>query len=372
MKILYVVNTGVMMRHFRDFVGDLVSNGHTVDIACNEDEYKVGDYFLNLGCEVIRLSCIRKPFSAKNIRCYKEIKRLVSERNYDIVHCHTPIPAICARLACRKVRKQGTRVIYTAHGFHFFKGAPLKNWLLYYPAEKFCARFTDLLITINQEDYEIASKKMKAKEVKYVAGVGLNLDKFKPIEMDKAEFRKSIGVPENAVLIASVGELNVNKNHSVVVKAIAELNNPDIHYCIAGLGDQKEPLEQLAKSLNMENRLHLLGYREDINKIYNCADICCFPSLREGFPVSVMEAMACGLPCVVSHIRGNHELIGEAEGGYLCDAKDYISFKEKIGKLLSNKEVCEKMGQRNTEKVQEYGIETVVKTMNEIYAQVVS
>ncbi len=367
MRILYTVTMGIMMRHFKEFIGDLVKNGHTVDIACNEDEYKVDDFYRELGCEIIRLSCIRKPFSADNIKCYKEIKQLVEERKYDIVHCHTPVAAFLTRLACRKARKQGTKVIYTAHGFHFFKGAPLKNWLIYYPAEKFTAHFTDLLITINQEDYEIASRKMKAKEVKYVPGVGLNLNKFKPIEIDRAGFRKSMGVPEDAILIVSVGELNTNKNHAVVVKAIAELNNPKIHYCIAGLGNQKQPLEELASSFGMAERLHLLGYREDINDIYNCADICCFPSLREGLGMAALEGMAAKLPVVVSDNRGIREFVEENVNGFICDPYDHIGFSKKIKLLIDDVDLCREIGEKNALKVQEYSVDNVVEIMKEIY-----
>ncbi len=369
MRILYTVTMGIMMRHFKEFIGDLVKNGHNVDIACNEDEYKVDDFYRELGCEIIRLSCIRKPFSADNIKCYKEIKQLVEERKYDIVHCHTPVAAFLTRLACRKARKQGTKVIYTAHGFHFFKGAPLKNWLIYYPAEKFCAHFTDLLLTMNEEDFECAKKHIHAKKVEYVPGVGINTEKFKIIKIDKNEYRNKIGVPSDCVLLASVGELIPRKNHEAMIRVVAELKDKNIHYWIAGCGIIEEYLKELIRDLGVEDKVHMLGFRNDIAELYNCSDICCFPSFQEGLPVAVMEAMACGLPCVVSDIRGNHELIGDAEGGYLCDAKDYKTFEEKIALLIDNKELCEQMSKRNTEEAKKYGVDIIVKLMNEIYLE---
>lgn len=167
MKILYVTTIGATMNFFREFVDELIKDGNTVDIATNETTSVVPEFYKNLGCKVYPIETSRSPLQKGNVVAINQIRKLVTEEHYDIVHCHTPIAAMCTRLACRKVRKQGTKVFYTAHGFHFYKGAPLKNWLLYYPVEKICAHFTDVLITINQEDYELAQKKMKAKKVVY-------------------------------------------------------------------------------------------------------------------------------------------------------------------------------------------------------------
>ena len=219
MKILYVTTIGGTMRFFEKFVEKLVSEGNTVDIATNEQESKVPEVYRNLGCNIFHISCSRSPLSRGNLRAIKEIKELVSKNRYDIVHCHTPIAAMCTRFACRKARKQGTKVFYTAHGFHFYKGAPLKNWLVYYPIEKICARLTDVLITINHEDYSLAQRKMRAKKVVLVPGVGIDVAMFASTNANRSEVREKIGVPENAVLLTSVGELNQNKNHIVVIRA---------------------------------------------------------------------------------------------------------------------------------------------------------
>lgn len=311
MKILYVTTVGMTMNFFKALVGELIKEGHAVDIACNEDEYKVDDFFQKLGCKVYHIGCVRSPLSKSNLEAVKELKKIVSENHYDIVHCHTPVAGVCTRLACKSFRKNGLKVIYTAHGFHFYQGAPLKNWLVYYPIEKYCSRFTDVLITINQEDYALAKKKMKAKKTEYVPGVGIDVDKFRNTVVDRTAKRKELGIPENAFLLLSVGELNANKNHQIVIRALAQLNDSNIHYMIAGKGDLHDELIDLANRLGVSEQVHLLGYRKDVAELYKTADVYCLPSIREGLNVSVMEAMASGLPVICSCIRGNTDLISK-------------------------------------------------------------
>ena len=115
----------------------------------------------------------RSPFKKQNITAYKMLKKIINENHYNIIHCNTPMGGVLSRLAGKKERKQGTKIIYTAHGFHFFKGAPLKNWMIYYPIEKYLSKYTDCIITMNQEDYKIASKKFKKTNVEYTHGVGV-------------------------------------------------------------------------------------------------------------------------------------------------------------------------------------------------------
>jgi glycosyltransferase involved in cell wall biosynthesis len=222
---------------------------------------------------------------------------------------------------------------------------------MYYPIEKICARFTDVLITINKEDYALAQKKMPAKKVCYVPGVGIDLSKIQNIECDRNEVRKSMGVPEDCVLLLSIGELNVNKNHQVVVKALAKLNNKNVHYAVAGVGDQKGNLLNLAKELGVENQFHLLGYRTDALKLYRAADIFIFPSFREGLSVSMMEAMASGCPIVCSQIRGNVDLVENEKGGYLFNPVDWQALSLNLKKLIDNKLLCEQFGKCNKKNI---------------------
>ena len=317
MKILYITTIGSTMNFFKKFIGELIGKGHTVDIACNDRTSKVPSMYTELGCKVFTVSCTRSPLNRGTFKAIKEIKKLVTENEYDIVHCHTPIAAMCTRLACRKLRKKkGVRVIYTAHGFHFYKGAPKKNWLMYYPIEKICSRWTDTLITINKEDYALAQKKMKAKEVVYVPGVGIDVDKFANTVVDRISKRQELGIPEDAFFMLSVGELNENKNHKTVIKAMSQLENKNVYYAIAGKGELDSELLALANELGLGERFKLLGFRSDVAELYKAADCFIHPSFREGLPVSIMEAMAAGLPIMASKIRGCMDLIDE-KSGYL-------------------------------------------------------
>ena len=366
MKILYVTTVSMTMGFFPEHIKMLMGEGHSVEIATN-CELPLPEIYKTLGCKSYDILFSRSPFSKSNLTAYKQLKALVEKEHYDIVHCHTPNAAMITRLACRNVRKQGTKVFYTAHGFHFFKGAPLKNWLMYYPVEKFCSRLTDVLITINHEDFELAKKKMHAKKVCYVPGVGIDLSKIQNVQCDRNEVRKSMGVPEDCFLLLSIGELNVNKNHQVVVKALAKLNNTNVHYAIAGLGDQKENLLNLAKNLGVESQFHLLGFRTDVLKLCKAADVFVFPSFREGLSVSLMEAMACGLPIVCSKIRGNVDLVEDGVGGFHFVPNDADGLTQILKNIITDSAKIAQMGDANKEKIKMFSLENVLGMMKEIY-----
>ena len=203
MRILYITTIGSTMGFFKSLIAFLLRDGHIVDIATNERDAEVPSCYREWGCKVCPISCERTPFTRKTLAAIREIRTVAEEGRYDIVHCHTPIAALCTRLACRRLRKDGLRVFYTAHGFHFYKGAPLKNWLLYYPAEWLCAHYTDTLITINREDYDRAKKHFRAQKVVYVPGVGIDIAEFADAEVDKASFRRELGVPEDAFMLTT-------------------------------------------------------------------------------------------------------------------------------------------------------------------------
>lgn len=361
MKILYITTIGSTMDFFVSFIKQLIDEGNIVDIATNEHISKVPECYRKWGCMVYQIDTSRSPLNKGNLFAIKQLKKLVLEQKYDIVHCHTPIAAACTRLACRKARKNGTKVFYTAHGFHFYKGAPLKNWMLYYPVEKICSHFTDVLITINQEDYALAQKKMKAKQVEYVSGVGIELAKFGQAVVDKSAKRKELGIPEEAMLLLSVGELNENKNHETVIRAIKDM---DVYYIIAGKGSLQEYLKNIIDELGMSKRVKLLGYRSDVAELYQAANVYVLPSVREGLNVSIMEAMASSLPCVVSKIRGNTDLIDE-NGGALFEPQSVVECKKKIENVLSQN--SEQLSQYNLKKVQTMSVKRINIQMKELY-----
>lgn len=344
MRILYVTTiTLTMNSFFKPHIEMLVREGSHVDIACNYKELALDIFYSELNCNFYQIDFSRSPLSSDNIKAYRQLKKVIEDGDYDIVHCHTPNASLITRLVCCKFRKKnGLKVFYTAHGFHFYKGAPLLNCLVYYPVERFLARWTDVLITINKEDYRRAQK-FKAGKVVYVPGVGIEAAKFaEPIKEERRhEIRAEIGVSNDAVLLCSVGELNENKNHSLVIKALAHLENKNLHYCIAGEGMFREHLTALSQELGIAERVHLLGYRSDIHELYKASDVFCFPSMREGLPVSLMEAMASGLPCVASRIRGSVDLLGE-ESQMLFDPRSVDECKIKIEHMIEKFETLKR------------------------------
>jgi glycosyltransferase EpsD len=270
------------------------------------------------------------------------------------------------RLAARNARKKGTKVIYTAHGLHFFKGAPLVNWLAYYPSERWLARYTDVLITINKEDYVIA-KEFKANRIEYVPGVGIDIDKFRNIEVNKLEKRKSIGINEDDFMVISVGELNKNKNHQVIIRAIARLKNQKIKYVLCGIGPLETELRELADELGLQHQVKFLGFRKDVPDLMKVADLFAFPSYREGLSLSLMEAMASGLPVVCSEIRGNIDLIEDGMGGFLVDENDFLVISERVEYLIENIEKRESMGLFNSNIIKKFNMNEVIEIVSNLY-----
>lgn len=361
-KVLFVATvTGHILAFHIPYLKMFKDNGYEVSVAsCGGEDIEYCDCHYNIPMQ-------RNPFSLKNIKSYRQLKNIIEKENFEIVHCHTPVAGILTRLAARKARKHGTRVIYTAHGFHFFKGAPLKNWLMYCPDEKLCSRYTDTLITINTEDFELAKNKFKAKEVKYIPGVGIDTEKFKNITVDKQTKRAELGLTDENIVLLSVGELNENKNHQVIIKSLGKIQNPNIHYLIAGVGNKKEELEQLAKTNNVN--LQMLGYRKDIPELLQISDIYTHPSRREGLSVALMEAMASGKACVISDIRGNRDLIKNEEGGYLVKSTDVDGFYKAINELVNNKSRRELFGNYNKKTIEKFDIENVETIMRGIYGK---
>ena len=270
------------------------------------------------------------------------------------------------RLACRKARKRGTKVIYTAHGFHFFKGAPLKNWILFYPVEKMCAKVTDILITINGEDYSRA-KAWKSVDVKYVPGIGVHTDRFSLDAVEDSSLREQLNFTTDDFVFMSTGQISVRKNQEAIIRAISKINNPKIKYLIVGTGELEKQLKLLAKELNVENRIIFAGYRGDVNKLLRVVDAFIFPSLQEGLPVALMEAMASGLPVICSNIRGNTDLIQHGEGGYLVEPRDYSGYAEAMLELYDNYDNLEEMRRVNVETMKSFDTKVINEQMKKIY-----
>ncbi len=355
--------------------------GYEIDVATNfeqsgsitsERANSLKSRLNELGIRAVNVPIPRNIFAFHNIlKSLKLLKAMLNSNKYDLMHCHSPIGGAIARLAAKKSRKKnGTKVIYTAHGFHFYKGAPIKNWILFYTIEKYCSKFTDVLITINKEDYALASAKMNANQVKYFPGVGIDVDKFSKNESEdlvRSSKRCKLGIGSDDIVLLSVGELNKNKNHAVIIDAIFKLRNPKIKYLIVGKGALKKALEEKILERNLQNQVFLLGYRTDVADLYKSADLFVFPSYREGLSVSIMEAMGSGLACVVSSIRGNTDLIDDKKGGLLCAPNDVNAFEIAIKKLIENKDMRFKFGKYNEQKIKNFSVATVMEKTREIY-----
>ncbi|MBE7031626.1 MAG: glycosyltransferase family 4 protein [Ruminococcaceae bacterium] len=342
---LIATNAASMVRLFNENnIQLLLDAGYEVHIACNfeknntfpqEEVDKCKADWESRGLVLHQFATNRSPLSLDNLKAFFDLRKILSKKHFDLVHCHAPISSVICRLAAKKHRRKGTKVMYTAHGFHFFKGAPLLNWLVYFPIEWFCSFFTDILITINKEDFAFAKKHMHAKNTEYIPGVGVDTVSLKNITINREEKREELGIPLDSIAVLSVGELNANKNHEVVLRAIAKLDRKDIVYVICGIGKKEAFLIDLAKELGLDNRLILLGYRTDIAEINKCCDIFAFPSLREGLPVSLLEAVSVGLPAVVSKTRGNRDII-DGKNGFLCKADCPNEFADAILRLAES------------------------------------
>lgn len=374
MKLLYILNVANRVNNF-SYSGMCAAKGLGMEfhIAGNwgysSDAERVADE-KKYEIKIHQIDFERSPLSPKNKKAYHQLCELMKTENYDVVHCNTPIGGLLGRICGKKYGID--KMLYQVHGFHFYKGAPKKNWLLYYPVEKWLARYTDALVTINTEDFAFAKENLKLRKkdsVYYVPGVGIDLDSIS-INPKKREIKRSeLSLGEDDIVLISVGELNTNKNNQVIIKALAKLKNPKLHYILCGVGEERESLETLAKQNGLENNIHFLGYRTDVMDIYSASDIFVMPSFREGLSRSIMEAMANGLPCVVSDIRGNVDMIEQEKGGYLCSPSDVDAFAEAIDILSKDLQLRENIKQFNLEKVKQFSTSVATEEMKKIYSK---
>lgn len=314
----------------------------------------------------------RNIFAIKdNFIAFLNLTKLVFKNNIEVIHCNTPIGGLVGRVVGRLFNVK--KVIYTVHGFHFFKGAPFLYNTIIKLAERIMARWSDAVITMNEEDYN-AAKRFKLKNngnVYKIHGVGIDLSLYKEFN-NRDLTRQSLMLNSDEIAIISVGELNINKNNILLIEALNKIKNNKIHLYLCGKGNQNELIVQKIKEYKLDSQVHLLGFRSDIRELLYASDIYVSSSKREGLPRSLMEAMAVGLPCVVSNIRGNKDLIKNEIGGYLCDVNDSQSFANAINKMSKNPELRASMGKYNKERIKEFDISIVEKEIEKIYKEVLN
>lgn len=366
-KVLISVHLG---RHFYKFGHSdyevLLQLGHEVHVAANFgddldkfDDPRVTKHHVNFD---------RSPFSFQNVKALRELEKLLQKQHFDLIHTQSPSGGAITRLAARKTRKKGTRVIYTAHGFHFFKGAPRKNWLIYFQIEKFLSRFTDCIITINKEDENTAKDKLLSSQVQYVPGVGIDTGKFKSVSIEKKDqLRKQYGYASNDQIIIYVGELSIRKNQKLLIEAMSLVDTGSpMKLLLVGTGILEVHLKQLVKDANLEDTIKFLGYRNDVDNLMGLSDIVISTSLQEGLPLNILEAMASELPIIATSCRGNRDLVINNFNGILVghNAKDIA---QAIQSLSNDRKKRITFGQHNKEIVHQYSKSVIQEKMSKLY-----
>lgn len=366
-KVLYVTTVSRTINAFLiPHINMLLDNGYEVHCACSIDK-PVDKELQRRGVKIFEVPFSRNPLGIGNIKAFIKLEELQRINDYDIVHVHTPIAAIYGRLL--KLNFPSLRVIYTEHGYHFLKGGSKLGWILYYPIEKIMAKFTDVTININKEDYEITKEKLKPKKCYLLNGVGLDLDKYKKLSSKEIqEKRKEFGLKDKDFVVLMVAEINKNKNHIQLINAMDILKDkyPNIKVLCIGDGRLKESLEKQIILRNLQNNIFMLGYRLDVNKLINISDIGILLSRREGLPRNIMEFMACGRKVIATDIRGCRDLICDETIGTLVNVDDYESTAKAIEKyyILNDKSF------EVSEEIRKYDIESINSELLKIYEDV--
>ena len=344
--------------------------GYEVHIAAkdnsNQKKIKIGHY------DQFHPICYeRLPLKRENIKAYFQMKNLLKQHQYDIIHCHTPIAAVITRLVSRPYRKKGLKVIYTAHGFHFFKGAPRKNWLIYYRVEKFLSRFTDCLITINQEDYRwVLSNGFSAKSINFIKGVGVDLKEFvSQTEEKKKALRKQYHYNNDEFILLYAANLSYRKHQDLIIKAAARARNQvsNLKIILAGTGEREEEYRSMIKDFELENTVEMIGYVREIPKYMGLVDGVVSTARQEGLPINIVEAMATGLPIIATDCRGNRDLVKDNVNGFIVGIDDIEGMTRAIIKLSKSEGLRRCFGEKSINLVEKYSLRSVQKEMAKIY-----
>lgn len=360
-RVLFVATVASHIKAFHlPFINLLRERGCEVEVACYPDVP------LNGLSHIWEIPFSRSPYSRKNILAFKAIRRLFQERRYDLIHVHTPVAAFLVRLAARNMK---VPVLYTAHGFHFYKGAPLKNHLIYRTMERLAARWTAGLIVMNKEDLK-AGRGFGLREGKnlfYVRGVGVDLSYYGNVGCKIA--RPELNIPEESPVTLCVAEMIPRKNHLQLLAAwkmvIKEI--PEAHLLLAGDGELRPLLESLTSKMGLSSSVHFLGYRSDVPKLLATSNVVVLSSKHEGLPRCIMEAMAAEKPVVATNVRGNRDLVKDGVNGFLVPLGDPESLAKALIRLLVDRDLAQRMGTAGRKMIHEYSLDSVLQEMWDIY-----
>lgn len=361
----------------------LQSMGYEVHYASNTydmhylfDEKEVTEK----GVQLHHVDIARSPYMLQNNwKAFQQLIEIVDTYHIQAIHCHTPVGGVLGRLVGRYYKKRKLRVIYTAHGFHFFKGAPLINNSIYHAVEKLLAPYTDVLVVINQEDYQSA-RRMRLKrggKVYKIPGVGLDTEKFKPLSQEEREKkRKELGIGTEDFFLVSVGELNENKNQEVVLKALLRMRwrrkkLKNIRYGICGDGFYENRIREDIRRWHLKDTAIMYGYCRNVQEILGCADASVFPSKREGLGMAGLESLAMGVPVLASDNRGTREYMRHGENGYVYSWNDVGGFCEGIERLRDRTaEEKVQMKQKCIDSVESFQCKYTNAIMREVYENI--
>lgn len=366
-KVLFVatvVKKHIMVFHL-PFLKMFREAGWETAVAAQNDYDCPGDCAIPFCDSYFDIPFERSPFSLKNIRAYKKLKKLIDDGEYDIIHCHTPVGALLTRLAAIKARKKGTKVFYTAHGFHFYDGAPLQNWLLYYPVERLLARWTDVLITINKEDYERAGN-FKAGTVEYVPGVGVDTERFNAFLSKRARKRDELGIKKDSFALFTCVDFRFEHSCDVLFNALAHLkencNSDDIVCLIFCFGEADELLKKRASDMGIRAEMFSASECSDISGLCAASDIFVSLSCSPSCDAALVEAVSFGLPLVCTDKPGPAELVRQGENGEIT-GNDAASLARAVMKLKSDVRLRECYGEASAQKAKHNDFEKYFDTL---------
>lgn len=372
MKVLFVATVRSHIGQFHiPFIEELKRRGCTVHAAFKDNSNDKPGLDLSAVDKVFEVPFSRSPYSTDNIKAYKILKKIIDENGYDAVHCHTPMGSVVTRLASKDAAKRGTKIIYTAHGFHFYNGASKKNWLLFYPVEKYLSKYTDCLITINQEDYDTAvNKNFKSKRIVKVEGVGVDISRFHSLSnAEKSSLRKQFGYSENDFLMIYPADFCKRKNQNMLfdtLKLITEKHN-FVYLLLPGLDSKAQPYVEYAKKIGIYDHINIMGYRRDMDKLVGMCDLSVSSSLQEGLPINLIEAMAIGNAIVATDVRGNRDLVRNGENGFLVPVGDHRAMADRIVTLIENPDLMDKFRKESLSAVKKYSTDSVINQLVDIY-----